>query len=176
MVTKQDPFHSHDRWIAVIMWIAVLVALVYTSGYATFLGFGGSITSFFQQLAMLGQARQSISNLPLLITTLLAMLLLVSQIILAWHRFAAFTNDLIVSYARTDRVGSINVPFFDLLIWDLPENEDAIDSEDQTGIEFDPEQADSTSVSDVLKVLGFAWVIILLTPPVLSIVATLSVQ
>lgn len=171
MATKQDSPPSRDRWIAVVMWIAVLTALVYTSGYATFLGFGGSITSFFQQLAVLGQAGQGISELPLLITTLLAMLLLVSQIILAWRRFAAFTNDLIVSYARPDQAGSMNAPFFDLLIWDLPANEDTIDDETET--ELDPDQADSTSVSDVLKPLGFAWVIILLTPPVLSIVAAL---
>lgn len=157
-----------------MIWIAVLTALVYTSGYATFLGFGGSITSFFQRLSTaIGQTGQSSSDLIVLATTLLAMVLLVSQILLAWRRFAAFTNDLIVSYARPEYLNTANTPFFDLLIWDVPDHEDIEDNEDEAEAELDPDRADSSSVSDVLKPMSFAWAIILLTPPVLSIVAAL---
>jgi hypothetical protein len=170
MANHPSSQRATDRWIAVIMWTVLFAVLVYTSGYATLLGFGGSITTFFQRLATLDLtgSSQSSNGLVFSAATLLVLVVLISQILVAWRRFAALTNDLIVSYARGD--ASAGSPFFDLLIWNMSGKDD---TDDETESELDPDEADSTSVSDVLGPLGIAWIIILLAPSVLGIITAL---
>ena len=156
---------SYEKWLAIAVWSALLAALLYTSGRSTTLVLGGSLSNFLQLQGMIRQVGSDEGGFTILaVINLVLVAVLVSQIVGAWLKFVSLTTELVISYAQTEaeQKGTL---FFDLLVF--PMLSDYEGDEDET--ELDPIDADSTLVSDVLQPLTYAWVIIILTPAIVTV-------
>jgi hypothetical protein len=167
MTNEQPSSKSYEKWLAIAVWLALLAALLYTSGRSTTLVLGGSLSNFLQLQGMVRQVGSDGGGFTILaVVNLVLVAILVSQIVGAWLKFASLTTELVISYAQTEaeQQGSL---FSDLLVFPMLSDYEETGDEDKT--ELDPADADSTLVSDVLQPLAYAWVIIILTPAIVTV-------
>jgi len=167
MTNEQPSSKSYEKWLAIAVWLALLAALLYTSGRSTTLVLGGSLSNFLQLQGMIRQMGNGEGGFTILaVINLVLVAVLVSQIVGAWLKFVTLTTELVISYAQTEaeQKGSL---FFDLLVFPMLSDYEGDGDEDET--EPDPVNADSTLVSDVLQPLAYAWVIIILTPAMVTV-------
>jgi len=160
-----------DKWIAVAIWGALLAALVYTSANATVLAFGGSITSYLRSLASPAEFDNT-SGVVVAIGGLAATIAVVIQLIKAWQKFGDLTHDLIAAYAKSNKSEGSNAIFSDMLVFQVPEDEPrGAEEGDGQETELDPDESESSSVSEVLRPLAYSWAIILIAPPLISVIS-----
>jgi len=97
---------TSDRWIAVIIWITLLVALLFSSGYAVSLpGRNGWVSYFPVQQDSGGQVivQRYESNLSIFLLVVIGVLIFL--LVRAWLQFAQFSVDLVAAYAKPDEEG-----------------------------------------------------------------------
>lgn len=140
-----------DKWIATVAWVALLFALVYTSGEIATISITTNIYgTFFPD-----------DNLTISLLALVLFCAMLVAIVIAWLKYVALSTELYLYFA--DLTETENV--FEL-ITDFIEVEDG---EEAKGTTY--EQADKTAISDVIQWLGIAWALSMIAPVVLSVVA-----
>jgi len=171
MTNRKHSPKSHDKWMAVLIWLALLAGLVYTSGSSATLVFGGSMTNLVRTQVSLNQVGMNGDGVTIGdIAHLVFVAALLSQLVNAWLKFVTLTNELIVANAGTGGSGEMGELFLSFLLF-----ETSIDYEEQGDDEreekLDPEDADGTLVGDVVRPLAYAWVIMIGSPAVISMVS-----
>ncbi|MCI0711932.1 MAG: hypothetical protein L0154_17380 [Chloroflexi bacterium] len=151
-----------EKWVASLMWALLLAALVFTSVYAFVLIIGLDVYNAF--LTSMNTSRDIFDTTEnvstgndLAATEVFALLLSMLStlfLVLAWLNFASLSTYLIKSLALNES------PFASFLILPL----DAEDTEDLA-------LATGTTVSNVVRFLGFAWGVLLVSPALLKVLA-----
>ncbi len=168
MTNGQPLNQSHDKWIVTTMWLAILLATLYTSNYgATVLNFGFFSRAYAPAGPLAGlPSGQRIAVFLGLILVVFAFI----QIARAWLGFISLTRELIISYIRLNNPEEKNTPFASLLVFETEHLSNETKEEDS---EPDPEEAKSTLVSDVVRPLGYAWMALFATSA-LNFIANLN--
>lgn len=153
--------NHHEKWIATVIWGVLLVALIYTSVFAW------QTTASDTILNLNAPVWQNILNdtddeirvidwLNLLFNGFIGVL-----VVLNWLRFSDISLDMFQAYAKGES------PFSRLLIYPLRYT---LDNKDD---ELDIEEAESTSISGLLRNLGFIWLTIIIMPPASTLLTRL---
>jgi len=160
--SPQEVHLNHDKWIAAIIWIALLVANLATSIIAVSSVMSG-LSVFYSAFSAMGQygasdsTGMSILGITIGILTLGAIVLILN----AWLRFVRLSGALIISYAWLEEQSEESTIFSDLLVY--PTNDERLEKDDEG--EPDLENAESTLVSDVIRYLAYAWAVMLAIIP-----------
>jgi len=174
--SPQEVNHKHNKWIAAIIWIALLAANLITSIIGISLVMNGglsSLSAFFATFSTMGQYGAS-DSAGIGIVGIIIGILAISAIILilnAWLRFVKLSGALIISYAWLEEQSEESTIFSDLLVY--PTKNDIVIVKKDEEDEPDLENAESTLVSDVVRYLAYAWVVMLAISPVSLIAASL---
>ncbi|MCI0711931.1 MAG: hypothetical protein L0154_17375 [Chloroflexi bacterium] len=132
------------------VWGLVLAALVFSSIYAT-----QTITAHFQIMGFMEVGRGD--NLWDEIIWFVGHGTVALLLVAAWRSFAELSHDWIVSIATGQE------PFESLLIF-------SIEYEDKNDEGFEASDVETTSVSTILRLLGFAWGILIITPTLIPLI------
>jgi hypothetical protein len=162
--------NKYNKWIAIIIWLALLIANLATSITAvSAVMAGGILSTFSNSIRQYGNmsGNQSGINLVAFISGVLAIGTVV-LILVAWLRFAHLSQRLVVSYAWLEENAEEATIFSDLLIYSP-----TIEGENEDQPESDLERVEQTLVSDVIRYLAFAWGVMLAISPVSSIIGIL---
>lgn len=149
--------NHHEKWMATIIWVALLIALMVTSLYAW------QTTATNSILNVNNPIWQGIRDTPNDDTRLVDWLSLIFNggvavlMVLSWLRFADMSSDLFKAFAEGE------APFARMLIYPLTYAED--NDENETN----PDEAENSVLGGLIRNLGFTWVLIILIPPVMSI-------
>ena len=164
---KLPPLDAHHRWMAMVVWLATLAALIVTSALAaSTVAAGGVLSAFFRAMAS-SSSRGSADTAVSIVGIALALAAIV-LILLAWFRFVTMTRQVIIALAWLEQQSEEDTLFTDLLVFkSLPPEQPNQDD----GTDLDA--ADSTVVSDTVRYLAFAWAALLALMPVASIVNVL---
>lgn len=173
-MTNSTTPHLHDKWMAMVIWLALLVAVIYTSTNGTVLSYAGSLTNYLRNFAT-ADLLDNPFRAPILLVVIGGLIctgLFIHQLVTAWLKFAELTRDLVVAYAKMSQGEAVNTIFMDWLIFS---NAVEVNSDETAKYdEVDPDEAESSAVSDILRPLAFAWALILIAPPLLSLVVFLG--
>lgn len=159
---ENSPSSSYDKWVPIVLWLALLAGLLYTSVSGTALAMGGSITNLMQSqlsLEQTGENQRGMTTLEIVNLALMAVLL--SQVVNAWLKFVSLTDELIVAYAGASTFEGQKTLFSHLLVFDPSLGLEAQEGGDFEEAELDPEDAHGTLVGDVIRPLAFTWAIII---------------
>jgi hypothetical protein len=130
-----------DKWIATIAWVALLFALVYTSGEIATISYSMNLYGF--------STPERTGGLSIDLVTLVLFGAMVIFIINAWLKYLSLSSELYIHFA--DKTESKTV-FENLLL--LSEHK----------------MAESTMIGDVIKPLSIAWGISIIAPVIFSVV------
>ena len=165
------PLHA---WIALAMWLTLLVATLVTSQYAmSAVTTGGYIWQLWSQYAPspydpsgtpTGSATATVMAITGSLLTLAAIVLIVS----AWLKFVTLSRVLIVSYAWLEQQKDQSTIFTDLL--NFPET---AGEEVEGGDDLALDEAKGSLVGDIARYLGYAWAVLLVIPPAMVVIGTL---
>lgn len=155
-----------EKWLAGGIWLALLVALIFTSINAIRAPFGGSALNF---LTVYQQQANTVPNGPskfltALLIAVVIIIILVVQLALAWRSFAVLTHNLLLSFTKARDLEYSNSIFFDQLSF----NSDTLETgEGDQEIELAPDDAMDNTVSKLLRELAFIWAFSLLAYPLI---------
>jgi len=170
IMDKLPPLDAHHRWMAIVVWLATLAALIATSALAaSTVAAGGVMSAFFRALASSpGLSGRGSADTAVSIVGIALALAAIVWILLAWFRFAKMTRQMIIVLAWLEQQAEEDTLFTDLLVFkSLPPEQ----PNQEGGTDLDA--ADSTVVSDAVRYLAFAWAALLALMPVASIVNVL---
>jgi hypothetical protein len=160
---ENQPQSHHDKWMTIIMWVALLLSLVITSYIAWQ---SVILTQTFSSVSFsLSQSTEAESVVRSDIITLGGVFVLGAMLLLTWWRFGEMSLEVLQAFATDES------PFEALLTYPLRY---IYDKEADRNEDFDPHQAQNTTVGSVLRLIGMVWVIVLLTPPVVYILSKAS--
>lgn len=150
---------SPDSWIAAIMWLALLLALLVTSRYALTLPFTNA-----EYLGLVGGYTRGEAEDPTVLdfVNLGFVVLMIVQLGAAWFRFLDVTQDIITASAKGENL------LANFLVY-LVDDSEAEDEQEAPN----PLLADYTDVGKVLRSLGYTWLVLMLAPPITVIVGKL---
>jgi hypothetical protein len=134
------------------VWGLVLAALVFSSIYAA-----QTITAHLQLFDIIDRSRGDSDNLWDEIIWFVGHATVALFLVAAWRDFAELSHDWIVSIATGQE------PFESLLIF-------SIEYEDKDDDTFEAADVQTTSVSNILRLLGFAWGILIITPTFIPLI------
>ncbi len=140
-----------DKWIATITWVALLLALVYTSGEIATISYSMNLYGF--------SIPEGAGGLNLALVTLVLFGAMVTFMLSAWLKYVALTTELYINFA--DQRESENV--FENLV-NLTEVEDGENTENTIY-----EMAEGTMIGAVVKPLCIAWGLSIISPVILSV-------
>lgn len=162
---------TQEKWITTVIWLAVLGALVYTSGYAVSIvasisGMANLMKSWADSglYGVMPRSNNGITVFAGVIGTAIAAYHLLNS----WTKFATVTNELLVAYARSKKADIQETVFDSLLVFEDLGREDTSEE-----TELNPDDANSTLISDVIKPLGIAWIALLATPALVGLLGAL---
>lgn len=175
MQPERPLLKSHNRWIASVMWVVLLVVLVFTSANGSTFAFGGTLATALRFLNNPPDSANSQGGSLIFAVVSLALTgAIVYQLLRAWLNFVDMTHQLVISYAAAEQPSGTDSVFTDMLEFSEPDAmEGDQESEAAAANEPDPADSDSSSMSNVLKPLAYAWIIILLSPSVIAMAAAL---
>lgn len=134
------------------VWGLLLAALVFSSIYAT-----QTITAHLQMMDFMDVGRGDSDDLWDEIIWFAGHGIVALLLVSAWRGFAELSHDWIVSIATGQE------PFESLLIF-------SIEYEDKDDDTFEAADVQTTSVSNILRLLGFAWGVLIITPTLIPII------
>lgn len=143
-----DSQKTLSSWV----WGLLLAALVFSSIYAT-----QTITAHLQILDFMDVGRGDSDDLWDEIIWLAGHATVALLLVAAWRSFAELSHGWIVSIATGQE------PFESLLIF-------SIEYEDKDDDSFEASEVETTSVSTILRLLGFAWGILIITPTLIPLI------
>ncbi len=173
MTNEQPPSRLHDKWLAVAIWAMLLIVLIYSSANGMALAFGGSVGSYLQFMSSRPDFGGDLRLIVLAFSETVITLAFLSQLIKAWLKFADLSHDLIIAYAKASNPEGENIVFMGWLVFESPDNDEA-DKEENTS--FSPEDSTSSSISEVLRPLAYAWAINLISPSLIAVVNSIFRQ
>lgn len=159
-----QPSH-HDKWIATIIWIALLFALTLTSYYAWQTSV--IISDISDITTALSRATPESDLAAEDVIDLIAIVFLSGATMMAWWRFAAISLDILQAFAIGES------PFEHMFIYPLSYLYINEENEDEP---LDPLKANSTSIGGVIKQLAYVWAFILLIPPITTVLVQILDQ
>lgn len=159
--------NRHNKWIAALLWMALLAAIVYTSSAALSMLLSASFLSTGMS-ALSGDYNSSGGGV--IVGGLFAIVVIV-LLLTAWLQFVDLSRSLIVSYAWLEEQDKESTLFYDLLVY--PSFSDDADLPDKDAASTDFDRAQSTLVSNVIRYLAFTWAAMLAMSPLSLLAGTL---
>lgn len=146
----------HEKWMAGLAWVAVLVALLVTSfqALAVIAGSGISqlILAYLQNPAGLGSLN------GFMIVSIILVVVAAILLLYGWLRYAQVTNEVMIALSSPrDDTEPVFASFLHL--------------SDQQGSEGDADvyEAKGSLFGDMIRLLAIVWVILLIAGPLVSI-------
>jgi len=131
-----------DRWLALIIWLGILLALIFTSGEGAALAIQVGTITEYTIIQANGTTTHSPYQIRVAVILLALLIVLVFFIFRAWTQFASFTLNLLMAYSKEDSDDPGRTIFAKFLIlkpnWVMP----------------------STPISDVVRSLAYAWAVL----------------
>ncbi len=153
--------NHHEKWMATIIWVGILLALVFTSFFAWQTTATNTIynmtSSLWQNLDRdTQQDLELIDWFYLFFNGLIGVLL-----VLNWFRFGDMSLEMSKAFSKDE------APFDDFLIYPDFYLEDTAEDE------VDTDEAYNSVLSALVRNLGFTWVVVILVPPVMVLLEKL---
>lgn len=134
-----------DRWIAFLIWLALLVAILETSSRASSVGFGNGWISYFP-LSPNGTPSYGISASQI-VAVLFPLGFLIFFIARAWLKFSTFTIQMLIALSKYETDDS-NLSLLSRFLTLAPINS----------------TNSSSYLSDILRPLGYVWILTIIMP------------
>lgn len=160
---KKQP-RPEQYWIPALIWVALLAALVYTSTTSA-----QSILSGTQNFIILS-LNTGIQGGSIQILYFALTLALIFFLVNAWLKFASLTTDLVAALAGSRAFAKAGALFFYWLVpFESQEDEETKEGEEP---DWDPADVETTYVTGVVRWVAYSWVVLILSPGLISIVIT----
>lgn len=178
-----DPARINEKWIAIIIWAALLYLLFLTTSNGAVTGFGGNVRNFYASFFASGLfpdrgVAVNTSAVSTAVVTLVMAVVLVYQLFDAWLKFIHLTNALLIAFVQSTLPGDHNPILFELLNFQTSRKTENItennEDENEEVVETDPEEAIGSLVGGVLKAVAISWVIMILTPGIIILISLIG--
>lgn len=140
------------RWLAAVLWGGLLLALLFTSMNAVESYTEGTIATRY--LAMFSQVMEEPHERTVAVTGIALSSLAALAVVGGWFQFVRATKALLVDYGYSGRADEEPSP--------------------NGWVTDDDTRGGRTMLSDVLKYVGMAWAVIIMTPAILGAVQMLA--
>lgn len=193
-----NPVRINEKWIVIIIWVALLTLLYFTTANGAVAGFGGNVRNFYISFFASGLFPDEtvVINPVAYVTAFVTLgisIILVFALLDAWSKFVRFTNQILIAFVQSSLPGERNPILFELLNFKARKEEkstendeteedeataeamaEAAAEEEVEVIETDPDDAIGSMLGSVLKAIAACWVIMILTPGIIMFISLIS--
>jgi len=167
-----EPRDNSTRWMALTLWLALLIALGFTSYTAlAALSANTLISALLPTFGDIGQlldsSGASTSRVAIGLVSIAFGLATIGWLIFAWLKLVSLSRVIVIAFAWLEQQTRESTLFSDMLVF-----EKAAEA-DESASEPDLDDADRTLISDVVRYLAYAWVALLALTPVALIAGAL---
>jgi hypothetical protein len=159
-----------ERWIAFLLWVVVLAAVIYTSRYVVEQSIVGDLGTVLRTSAIFNnindRERIEVSTLARLVL----ILVLVSQMLWAWIKFVFLTDEFVAVFVKSE-ISEQKVSLFSAFLGFGTDSAEETENNDEAEAAY----LDSapSNIGGILRPLGYLWVTLLLSPITIEIIAKL---
>lgn len=159
-----------ERWIAFLLWVVVLAALIYTSRYVVEQSIVGDLGTALRTSAIFNNINDREKIEFSTFARLALILVLVGQMLWAWIKFVFLTDEFVAVFVKSE-ISEQKVSLFSAFLGfgtDLAEDTKTTDGDDTAYLDSTP-----SNIGAILRPLGYLWVTLLLSPITIEFIAKL---